>query len=183
MTDLDLVELFSGILEDAVAASGATDTPVAQLLQPTQQSRNDPGNGVYFQLLYTNNYGMPAKSQTYNQEKGVFDTIQTQQMIAVIQISVFYPADPTDVSRLSSNDLANQLAMRMQSDSAIARLRAAGAGISRITSVRNPNFDNEQDQSEFVPNFDISINYNRELDDTVQRVVEVVGDVRLVARG
>mgnify|MGYP006914385349 CR=1 FL=1 len=181
MKDLDLIGLFSGLLESAIAAEGITDTDVIQLFQPTQQSRADSGDGVYFQLLFTRNYGSAYKTQTYNQDTGVFDTVQIQQMVAKFQISVFYPADPSNVDRLSSNDLATNIAMRMQSDDSIQKLRAAGVGITRITDVRNPQFDNEQDQSEFVPNFDMDLNYNREIDGTVQKIVEFIGTVRSVS--
>lgn len=177
MKDADLIVLFTGLLESALTAENISDVPVVQLYQPTQQSRADSGNGVYFQFLFTRNYGSPQKTKSYNSTTKVFDTIQTQQMVTKVQISVFYPADPSDTDRLTSHDLAANLSMRMQSDKTIRALRAAGVGITRITDIRNPNFDNEQDQSEFVPNFDLDLNYNRVVNDTVDRIVEITGQV------
>lgn len=180
MNDNALVALFAGMLETALAAENAASVNVIQAAQPTQQSREESGEGVYFQTLFTKRYGSPSVVRTYNSTTGVFDVTESQQVIATIQISVFYPVDVNDTSRLSANDLAEQLAMRLQSQTNIAAFHAAGVGIMRITDVRNPTFDNEQDQQEFVPNFDMQLSYIRTITSTVQRVVELTGEVHKV---
>lgn len=180
MKDSELIPLFTGILENALVSEGVTDCPVAQLFQPTQQPRNEEGKGVYFQILFTRRHGSPQRTEVFDPVKDLFIHTEQQQVVSTIQISVFYPADPTSDFLLTSHDLASQLCMRMQTDGCIRTLRAAGAGVTRITEVRNPNFDNEQDQSEFVPNFDLQINYNRVVVEEVNKIVEIIGDVKRV---
>ena len=179
--DVDLIVVFADLLERALKANGINDLPVVQLNQPTQQPRGDAG--VFFSFLFDDHVGWMVSDMEYDPVADDFKFTEAQHMIGSIQISVLYPFNPEihdPSTRPTAKDVANYLAMKMKSMNYIRFFRAAGLGILRVKNVRQNPFENDRDQYEFMPSFDMELTYNREIGQTVPRIVEILGTIERV---
>ncbi|MEG0207035.1 phage gateway protein [Citrobacter sp.] len=179
--DVDLVVVFSDLLDRAMKAKGINDLPIVQLQQPTQQARGD--SGVYFSFLFDDHVGWMTSDMEYDPAAENFKFTEAQHMIGRIQISVLYPWNPDlddPAIKLTAKDVANYLAMKMKSMNYIRFFRAAGLGILRVANVRPNPFENDRGQYEFMPSFDMELTYNREIGQVVPRIVELIGEIERV---
>lgn len=179
--DVDLIVVFADLLERALKAKGIDDLPVVQLNQPTQQARGD--QAVYFSFLFDDHIGWMSSQMEYDPIADNFKFTESQHMIGKIQISVLYPFDPElhDPSvRSTAKDVASYLSMKMKSMNYIKFFRAAGLGVLRVANVRPNPFENDRGQYEFMPSFDMDLAYNREIGQTVPRIVELVSQLEVI---
>ena len=179
--DVDLVVVFADLLERAIKAKGINDLPVVQLNQPTQQARGD--SGIYFSFMFDDHIGWMVSDMEYDAVADDFKFTEAQHMIGKVQISVLYPFNPEihdPSTRVTAKDIANYLAMKMKSMNYIKFFRAAGLGILRVRNVRPNPFENDRGQFEFMPSFDMELTYNREVGQTVPRIVDLIGQIERV---
>lgn len=178
MTDTELIVLFANRL-DAILAAQSISLPVVQLNQPSSQGRDGAG-AVYFTFLFDKRFGWPKQESRYNSVNDNFDHIETQNMISNVQISVLWPQDVTDDTRMTQKDLADLLCMAMSGATTRKQFWMQNVGFLRITDVRNPYFGNDREQFEAMPSFDIQFTHNQVYTEVVPRVVDIEGDVKSV---
>jgi hypothetical protein len=90
------------------------------------------------------------------------------------------PQDSKDVTSLTESDILNIVSGIMQSDTLLAAFRAAGAGILRVTDVRNPYIVDDRDRFEAVPSFDIVLTHKRKTVSAIPAVVTYEANVSRV---
>lgn len=175
--DIDLITVFCELIELALEAKGI-DIPVVQLDQPTMQPRGE--SAVYFTHLFDKRFGWSTSDMKFDEANDHYVFTESQHMIGTIQISVLYPAQPGDDSRITAKDLTNYLAQKMNSMNYVRFFRAAGIGVMRIPHVRSQVFENDRGQYEFMPSFDMELAYNRQIGDVVPKIVELMGIIKRV---
>lgn len=72
---------------------------------------------------------------------------------------VLAPPQPTPLRPFTAGDLATAASWILQGIDGRALLRAGGCGIYRVTDIRSPYFQNEQNQFQQSPSFDFVLNY------------------------
>lgn len=177
MTEKDVIDSFAGLLDRAVSSAGFS-IPVIQLQQPTQQARTDAG-AVYFSVLHDDLYGWPGAKLEYNSVKDNFTQTETQHTILNLQVSVLLPQIPEE-STMTPKDLAKILAARINSRNYRRLMQADKYLAMRITSIRQPWQENDREQFEAMPSFDVQLAYDYSITEEVPRIVELTGIVHFV---
>lgn len=176
MTDNQLVQLIAGLIDAGVTSGGwqAFIPPAIQKDQPTQQG-TPTGSAVFLEKLFDDPYGWPMASRAYNLTTGNYDEIETQLYRTTFQISGLVKQDPTQVNLPTASDVVNYVKSYVASRQIAMQLQASsGVGIERVTNVRNPPFQDDSDQFEFHPNFDIVVSYTRTIVFSVPAADKVV---------
>lgn len=176
--DVDLIKVFSSIIEKSLFDIDLQDVPVVQLDQPTQQPRGT--SGVFFTNLYDVRIGWKSSDIKYDEVNDCFLFTERQHMEALIQISVLYPFFPDKdnaITKRTAKDIANYLAQKLNSDNSIFIFNSVGIGVLRISDIRQQSFDNDRDQFEFMPSFDLNIVYNRKINQKVPKIKDIVYDI------
>ncbi len=178
MTDNQLIQLLSDLIDAAVTAGGWSSfvPPTIQKNQPTQQG-TPTGSAVFIEKLFDDPYGWPSTKMEYNSVTNVYDETETQLYRTTFQVSGLVKQDPTQVDMPTASDVVNfvksyvasrHIAMQLQSQN--------GIGVERVTNVRNPPFQDDSSQFEFHPNFDMVVSYSRDVVFTTPAADRVVPD-------
>lgn len=159
MNDNALFILISNIILAGLSASAITDVEVSRSYQPEQQGA-DSGRSIYMHKISDNRYGHPFKRDTWD---GIDTMVHTESVVmeTTFQIDSRVIADPSDINALTASDLVNIVAMILQSDVAIATLKAQNVGIYRITAIREPYIIDDYDRNESSPSFDFTLTHTR----------------------
>lgn len=133
---------------------------VKQSFQPTQQGANtDPT--IYIFKITDKRYGFLDRKSVWDENTLQETHTESQVYESTFQFSALVRQDPSDVASLTASDVANYAASIMQSDKTRESLQELGIGVLRVLDVRNPYFNDDRDQFEGSPNFDLVITYNR----------------------
>jgi hypothetical protein len=158
MNDNALFILIRSIITNGLVAGGITDAEVSRGYQPDQQGA-DSGKNVYLHKISDHRHGFPFK-----RDKWETDTmVHTESVImeTTFQVDARFIADPSDINALTASDIVNMVAMILQSDIALATLKAQNVGIYRISSIREPYIINDYDRNESSPSFDFTLTHTR----------------------
>lgn len=171
MNDKEINALFMARLLPAMtAAPDLYGVKLARNYQQTQQGANSTPY-VYFVKIGDRRHGHPERRETWDAAAGAFRHEEWQQYETTYQFTAWVPQDAKDVTSLTESDILNQVAGFLQSDTLLAAFRAAGAGILRVTEVRNPYVVDDRDRFEAVPSFDIVLTHKRFIASTLPAVV------------
>lgn len=180
MNDKELNALFVGPLLAAMTADiRLSGVRLARSYQQTQQGATS-GAYVYFVKISDHRYGHPWRSDVWDAPNSLMRHAETQTYETTYQLSAWIPQDSTDVTALTESDILNIVCGIMQSDTILAAFRAAGAGILRVTEVRNPYIVDDRDQFEAVPSFDVVLTHKRNIVATLPAVVTYDANVSRV---
>lgn len=152
-------ELFSAVR--AVLQAGLGDgTRVRQKYQPTRQGTPlDDYVTVYRVSGYR--HGHPARFDRWNEEKQVMEHVESQHMVATLQVTGYAITDPDDITKRTAYDLAQQACDALQSDGGRQALwDQYSVGLQRVTDIRTPFFQDDQGLNEMAPSFDLVVTYN-----------------------
>lgn len=181
MTDMEIAAVFQSVLLPAMAATpGLAGVKLARNYQNRTHGANTSAYVYYFKIGPDHRYGHVARQEVYDETNQVFTHTETQIYESTYQLMAQVPQDPANVTRLTESDILNLVSGIMQSDAILAAFRAAGAGILRITDVRNPQNVLDRDQFEAVPNFDIVLTHKRVSVSTIPAVVTYDANVSRV---
>jgi hypothetical protein len=158
LTDNELIRLFLPLIKAGLTTYGYTTATVLQGNQPTKQG-TDTEPSVHFYKIGDKRIGHPQRKSTWNDLMSVMTDTDIQIMEATWQISTLVRQPNT----YTASDLANVVAMIMQTSKFIEALKASGVGILRIGEVRNPYLQDDRDQYQASPSFDFIISYSRNL--------------------
>jgi len=158
LTDNDLIRLFLPLVNAGLVTYGYTNVLVPQADQPTKQG-TPSSPSVHFYKLNDKRIGSPQRKSTWNSLTSVMTDTDIQVMEGYWQVSTLVRQPNT----YTASDLANAVAMIMQTSKFIETLKASGVGILRIGEVRNPYLQDDRDQYQASPSFDFIISYSRNL--------------------
>ena len=157
MREIDLAILLRSVLVDGLTSRGITAN-VKQSNQPRQQGIPTTAT-VFFFHVGTINVGYPEKKDVWNSGNDNFDHTETQNRESRWQINALAPQLPSSTTAMTAADYALAAAAIMQSDSTIVALKNAGVGVQHITNVRSVWFQDEKQQNEENPTFDVILSH------------------------
>ena len=157
MTDNNFIRIFLDELKNAMAQAGQT-VSVLQSYQPTKQgTKSNPT--LYFTKIGEKKIGSPKRLSQYDETGEKMNDIDTQVVEATYQISALV-RQPSDTD-MTASDMLDVAQMALQSWEGLATLRAHGIGILRITEVRNPYMQDDRDEWQAMPSFDVVFSYSK----------------------
>jgi E217 gateway protein gp29 len=170
MFDNEMIVALRSALLVCFAARGLGAVEVLQNFQSRQQGRAS-GPVIYFQHLpQDRRYGWPEKRDVWNEAEQTFDHIESQQMEATYQFSALAEQDPANDTELTPADYAKAAAAAFQSDPVMNALRLAGIGVLRVTTVRIGYSDNDREQFQQDPSFDVTFTHRDTTIDVIKPV-------------
>lgn len=172
MNDVQLMTLLRAQLIAGLTRHGQSSVPVIGSYQPTSQGRQSTP-AIYFYRVQDYRYGWQSRKRVYDQPNNLITSTESQWMESTFQIYALAEYDPKNLALPNANDLTNLAAMICNSDSFVSGMRAGGAGVQRVTTIRNPFFVNDQGQFEPNPSFDITISHKREIVEQIPVAEEV----------
>lgn len=176
MQDNTLIALVISTLIAGEAAAGIPGTPIAQAFQPTMEGTNSVPT-AYLHKIGDRRYGFLARNDVWNQTSSTLVHTEDQKYETTFQLSFLATQNPTTPTQLTASDFLNLCAAILQSDVAIATFQAAGAGIERITDVRNAYFTDDRQQYEALPSFDFIMVHDQIITTTTPVLESVEIDV------
>lgn len=166
-TDNTLIEVIIDEL-DALLKKYGIQAEVAQKNQPEQQGvvgyteSAPPGAPVvYVEKLFDEQYGHPITK--WKHDEFPLKEYHTQICFSTFQFSTLVRQSSTDIDRPTASDLAIAVCNLFKTRACVMRLVERNIGIHRVTTVRNPYFEDDQDRYEASPNFDMVFTYLRKL--------------------
>lgn len=172
MTDNQLAILIRAQLLAGLTRQGYSTLPVIAAYQPTTEGRVTEAT-IYFFPLPDNRYGWQHRKRTVDIDAGTITTTEGQWIESGFQFYALAPQDPTNLTLPTAKDLVNLAAMICNSEPFIQGMRAGGAGVQRVTQIRNPFFVNDQGQFESSPSFDIIISHKRSISEVTPVTLDV----------
>lgn len=155
----DLIRLIRAIITDGLQKRGYGSVPVVQSYQPTEQGVSTNAT-VYYYVVSNYRYGYSGVSVSPdNPDPEEIDLIESQYYETTFQISGLVISSPTDTNAYTSFDLVTSVAEILASEYSVTTLQAAGVGILRIIPIRSPNFKDDRQEFEQIPNFDFVLTY------------------------
>ena len=158
LTDNSLIQLFLPIINAQLTIDGFTTTVVKQSNQPTMQGINTAPT-IYFFKLGDKRYGWLGRDDVWDSVHSQMVHSELQYIESAWQMSALVLQNPSDLTVPTASDLINEVSSIMQSDKTRDILNASGVGILRITDIRNPYFQDDRDNFEASPSFDITFVY------------------------
>lgn len=160
MTDNQLFAILFSIVRVGLAARGVADVTVAQSYQPTQQG-GVTGPAVYLTKLFDTPRGHPRRDTVYDDEGDAMIESETQTFETTYQVNARSIQIPGEVDQLTASDLVKYVRQILQSSAVIAGLNDNNLAILRISELRNPAINsNDEGRFEFSPSFDFVITYD-----------------------
>jgi len=158
LTDNSLIQLFLPIINAQLIIDGFTTTVVKQSNQPTMQGINTVPT-VYFFKVANKRYGFLGRNDVWNDVDSEMVHTESQYIESTWQFSALVLQNPSNTSLPTASDLINDVASIMQSDKTRNILNASGVGVLRVADIRNPYFQDDRDNFEASPSFDITFVY------------------------
>lgn len=166
MTDGELFTLIKSVLDNGWPLCYGEPTPelpaptVAQAWQPVAQGIMS-GPAIYVGKAGDRRIGSAKRDSIPDPDnvKGVIRR-ETQWYEATFQVYGIWEQGTGD-EPLTASDLANRACALLQSDMGLDALRAGGAGMLRISDVRNDKFVNGSNEYEASPSFDFVLTHEQ----------------------
>lgn len=136
--------------------------------QPLQQGRPNPRT-VYWHLIANQRIGSAQVTTTGSGLNIV--RREEQSMAMTLQFTCTQPVDLA-ADALTQGDVLNIVAASLQGQSAVAWFMERGLSFERITQIRNVYVNNDRDQNEPNPSFDVVIKHTDVFVDDVPEVTD-----------
>lgn len=156
MLDNQLYQMLRQCLIDQAPLRGITDSAYVLRYQPTQQGRASD-RSVYMFKIADKRYGY--RKATYVQTVDGLQQGEEQAIESTIQFSVTQPQAIQD-NELTHADVLKTIAACVQSPTFIAALLPFEASVLRVQDIRNTPFNNDRDQWEENPSFDLVVKHS-----------------------
>lgn len=155
MTDNEFIALFIAFL-----APRMTRIVVKQANQPQAQGA-ESGPALYIARITDSRVGSPAVSDVWDADNLQMVHTETQAHATTWQLTGLVPQDPADLDALTAADVLAAAAMAVNSLAFVETLAGHGAGVGRVTDIRNPYFQDDADRFAASPSFDFTITHRR----------------------
>lgn len=164
----------------AAMLAGLVDVPVIQFDPLTTQGRPSGPTVLFQKTGGDRRYGWTKREDVPDPDvAGQMIHRETQFYESTYQFEAVGPSAQPGVTlpTATPSDLVNRAAAVAQSDAFMAALRVAGLAVLRVTDVRNPFMQNDRDQFEAVPSFDLVVTHEQIMLSTTPAAV--VGELRM----
>lgn len=178
MIDSELLA-FVGQIITAAVTNGSTVIGAVDVVQkdsPTQQGANSAPT-AYFEKAYEIGRGAPIVKTVYDNETKVMTEKTTQLTETYIQISALAWQDPTASVVVTAGDIVQYINSYLRAPSVRAVFLASGLNVLKVAEVRNPWFENDRNQFEAMPNFDLTITHEKSITLVIGAITSATGDV------
>ena len=166
MLDNDLYVLMRQWLAVEAPRRGVTPCEFKLRFQPLHTGRPDERT-VYMHVIGYRRIGQRGVKQVPTLT-GIQRT-ETQSRSTTLQFSVTQPLELDD-DTLTHGDVMNLIAASMQGEPAIEWFRQYGVSFERVTDVRQIYVNNDRDQNEENPSFDLVVKHNDIYVDAVPQI-------------
>jgi hypothetical protein len=178
MTDYARAVTIRTALLAGLVANGSS-AEVVQFDPMTTQGRPS-GPAVLFQKLFDRRYGFAKRDDVPDPDEPTrMIHRETQYYESTYQFEAVGPsAQPgATLPTATPSDLVNLAAGVVQSDAFMDALRQGGLAVLRVTQVRNPFMQNDREQFEAAPSFDLVVTHEQIMLSTTPAAV--VGELRM----
>lgn len=164
-------ELFTAVRAYLVpimdAAPFAGDFVIVQKQQPQAQGI-DNGYMVTMEKIADKRYGYPRMADIWNTELEILQHVYKQLIETTIQISAIAPRITNGITGTvsgalvaTSSDVLQYVADALQNGNSVDYFRDLGAGILRVTDVRNGYFISDEERNTANVSFDLVVLHER----------------------
>jgi hypothetical protein len=150
------------ILMIPIIAAGMTARSLTAVVKRNQQPRQigTPSTPtIFLNHIATTPYGWPARQDVWNTNTSVMDHTTVQFQRSKYQISGLAPQSPGTPANPTTGDYVRAASLALQDDFARAALFAQNVGILRISDVTSSYFEDEKNQNEEIPTFDVILSH------------------------
>lgn len=119
------------------------------------------GSGTGGAGTYTLNNEAYVASETMTALPAVMVHTETTQFETTFQFSALATQNPSNTTQLTAADILNYARYALQSMPSIATLEAQGVGVYNVSAVRNPAFEDDRDNFEYSPLFDVTFTHKQ----------------------
>ena len=176
--DNTLIQLFLPIINAGLISDGYSGVIVQQSNQPTMQGINTSPS-IYFFKMHSKRYGYLGRYDAWDSDTSEMVHTESQYYESTWQFAALVLQSPLTPDQYTASDLVDEVASIIQSDNTRQILNASGIGMLRISDIVNPYFQDDRDNFEASPSFDVTFTYqnfrvsqNPKIDDFT---VDVVG--------
>lgn len=146
---------------------------VARANQPTRQNAGALPYEVYIQPISNTDIGWGRQGTNAG-------TLVTHTKQKTYQINALTEFNPSTGVGMPAQELAHTVHDMLEHPDAIRALKNKGVNVLSCNAVRPLYWQNEQDEFEPIPSFDIVVNYVTEYVKPVPIITEVTGDIEQV---
>lgn len=134
----------------------------AKAFQPRQQGAQITPT-VYVNLTDPKPVGFPKRESKWDADTGLMMHVQGQRMESTYHIEALVPQSPADYTGMTEADVLNVARFILQSDETIATLTPLNVGLLRVSGMRSQYIDDDKEQNENVPFFEITFSHRVEV--------------------
>lgn len=158
----DMIALFN----EALTAKSITGMTVMRALQPVDVTGKSL---ILLQRVNARRYGWRGRHETTVADS--LRHVENYYKEMRFQITVLKKIDITKINELTATDIADMLVDYLLSDIGLKSLRSRGYMPLRIVDIREPSFNNESENYQIHPNFDLICYVQQETSES-QKVIE-----------
>lgn len=125
---------------------------------------------VYVNETRARPVGTPKRLSTWDQTNAIMLSVQGQRMETTYHIEALVPQSPAAPDALTETDVLNVARFILQSDETIAALTALNVGLLRVADMPAYYVDDDQEQHENVPFFEITFSHRMAISTTAPTV-------------
>ncbi len=178
MLDYDLIDIIRPAIVDLVNTKFNQTIDFKAGFQPDKVGTN-LGATAYWYSLPTKRYGSPLRDSYWDNDNQVMRYTEKQTIETNLQINTLVKQDVNNLT-ITANDLANMVAFVMQSTDFLDILRSNNLCIYRITEVRNPYFNSDNDGYEDNPSFDVTFQHEQTITSDIPIIETFEENIRRV---
>jgi hypothetical protein len=140
-------------------------------MQPRQQGANIDAT-VYVQLGPQRPIGFPKRTLTWDADNELMMHVQGQRMETTYHIEAWVPQSPATPDAMTEMDVLNIARFILTSDETIATLQPLNVGLLRVLNMPSLFIDDDREQHENVPFFEITFSHRMAITQTAPVVEE-----------
>lgn len=156
--DNTLIQLFLPIINAGLTTDGYTGVIVKQSNQPTMQGI-DTVPSIYFFKIHSKRYGYLGRFDAWDSDTSQMVHRESQYYESTWQFAALVLQSPLTPNQYTASDLVDEVASIIQSDNTRQILNNSGIGMLRISDIVNPYFQDDRDNFEASPSFDVTFTY------------------------
>lgn len=161
MTELAIFKLIRDVLLAGFAAQGMGAVRVKRSYASTKSSAPD-APAIIMHRIDSQRVGWSGRR--FYKEDNAGHQVTMQNHAITFQFNALVPVeDEESLDTLTAGDLLDTAALILQSRAMIDTCKAAGIGIERISAIRSNYVQNENDDWEQEPSFDLVVDVRKEL--------------------
>ena len=165
MTESQLYTLVIATLTAGLANYPEFGTPAVKQAYQPRTAGAPSGDAILLSNQPLRRYGFMRRHNQWippaPPEPGRMVRTETQNWEGVFQCNaqVLPPPQPKPLAPYTAGDLVSAASWILQGDDGRGMLQSAGCGVLRVTEIRRPYFQNEQNQFQASPSFDFTLQF------------------------